>query len=134
MRIHALCSQVANGETLRYETRVRGRDGPRDVLNAVAPVQVAGRSLMLINQIDITDLRRAEAGLRANEERLELARQGASLGIWDWDIVIDTLSWSEHQWFLHGLEPRPEGPTPELWRQVVHPADLRRAQQRWPLR
>jgi PAS domain S-box-containing protein len=128
-RIRALCRLVEGGDTQRYETRVMGRDGPRDVLNAVAPVRVAGRSLMLINQIDITDLRRAEAGLRVNEERLELARQGASLGIWDWDVVNDTLTWSEHQWFLHGLEPRSGGPNPEIWRQVVHPADLHRAQQ-----
>jgi PAS domain S-box-containing protein len=128
-RIREMCRLVGNGDTLRYETRLMGRHGPRDVLNAVAPVQVAGRSLMLINQIDITDLRRAEAGLRVNEERLELARQGASLGIWDWDVVSDTLTWSEHQWFLHGLAPMPGGPTPEIWRQVVHPADLHRTQQ-----
>jgi PAS domain S-box-containing protein len=128
-RIHELCRLVATGTTLRYETRVWGRDGPRDVLNAVAPVQVAGRGLMLINQIDITDLRRAEAGLRVNEERLEMARQGASLGIWDWDVTNGTLTWSEHQWFLHGLSALPGGPTPEIWRQAVHPADRRRAEQ-----
>jgi PAS domain S-box-containing protein len=125
-RIRQLCRQVAGGDTLRYETRVQGRDGPRDVLNAVAPVQVAGRSLMLINQIDITDLRRAEAGLRVNEERLELARQGASLGIWDWDVANGALLWSEHEWYLHGLDVVPGGPTPDIWRQVVHPADLDR--------
>ena len=106
-----------------------GRNGPRDVLNAVAPVQVGGRGLLLINQIDITDLRRAEAGLRVNEERLELARQGANLGIWDLDVVDKTLTWSEHQWYLHGLEPRAGGPTPELWRKVLHPSDLARTEQ-----
>jgi PAS domain S-box-containing protein len=127
-RIHKLCRQVADGDTLRYETRVQGRDGPRNVLNAVAPVQVAGRSLMLINQIDITDLRRAEAGLRVNEERLELARQGASLGIWDWDVVNGQLSWSEHEYYLHGLDVVPSGPTPDIWRQVVHPADRDRTE------
>ena len=100
------------------------------MLIAVAPVQVAGRTLVLINQIDITDLRRAEAGLRVNEERLELAREGASLGIWDWDLVSGALTWSEHQWYLHGLEPRPGGPTPgTLAAGACIPADLRRAQQ-----
>jgi PAS domain S-box-containing protein len=122
-RIHEICRSVSGGASLRYETRIQGREGQRDLLVAVAPVQVAGRTLVLLNQIDITDLRRAEAGLRTNEERLELARQGASLGIWDWDIVHDTLTWSEHQWFLHGLQRQPGGPSPEVWRQVVHPAD-----------
>ena len=125
-RIWELCRSVAGGASLRYETQIKGRLGTRDLLIAVAPVQVAGRTLVLINQIDVTDLRRAEAGLRVNEERLELAREGANLGIWDWDIANDTLTWSEHQWHLHGLEPQADGPSPELWRNLVHPADLQR--------
>ena len=115
-RIREICDAVVAGQSFSYETRVKGRLGPRDLLIAVAPVVESGRTLVLINQIDITDLRRAEAGLRVNEERLELAREGANLGIWDWDIANDRLSWSEHQWFLHGLEPRADGPNPALWR------------------
>ncbi len=128
-RIREICATVVAGQSFSYETRVKGRLGPRDLLIAVAPVVESGRTLVLINQIDITDLRRAEAGLRVNEERLELAREGANLGIWDWDIANDRLSWSEHQWFLHGLEPQAAGPSPALWRQVVHPADLPRTQE-----
>jgi PAS domain S-box-containing protein len=128
-RIREICREVIAGHGASYETRVAGKAGPRDLLIAVAPVQVSGRTLVLINQIDVTDLRRAEAGLRVNEERLELAREGANLGIWDWDIANDSLSWSEHQWYLHGLQPQPGGPSPKVWRQAVHPSDLRRTQQ-----
>ena len=56
-----------------------------------------------------------------------MAREGANLGIWDWDIANDTLTWSEHQWFLHGLEPQAGGPSTALWRRTVHPADRHRA-------
>lgn len=128
-RIREICRSVVDGHSASYETRIKGRLGPRDLLIAAAPVQVSGRTLMLINQIDVTDLRRAEAGVRVNEERLELAREGANLGIWDWDVVNDTLTWSEHQWHLHGLQRLAGGTSPEVWRQVVHPADLHRAQQ-----
>ena len=128
-RIRVLCDLVAAGESTRYETRVQGRLGPRDLLIAIAPVQVSGHTLVLINQIDVTELRQAEAGLRINEERLELAREGANLGIWDWDVVHNRLSWSTHQWELHGLEPQPDGPRIEIWQQAVHPADFERAQQ-----
>jgi PAS domain S-box-containing protein len=126
-RLRKICRMVVGGQGSSYETRVTGRLGSRDVLMAVAPVQLSGRTLVLINQIDVTDLRRAEAGLRVNEERLELAREGAKLGIWDWDVPSGTLTWSEHQWRLHGIEPRPGGPSPEIWRQAVHPGDLRGA-------
>jgi PAS domain S-box-containing protein len=128
-QIRALCNLVVSGEVASYETRVKGRLGPRDLLIAIAPVQVSGRTQVLINQIDVTELRRVEAGLRINEERLELAREGANLGIWDWDVVHRTLSWSLHQWELHGLEPRQEAPTAEIWRAAVHPDDLARTQQ-----
>lgn len=125
-RLRAICRSVEAGHPRHYETRIRGRLGSRDLMVAVAPVELSGRTLMLINQIDVTDLRRAEAGLRVNEERLELAREGANLGIWDWDIANGTLSWSEHQWQLHGLQPQPEGPTEAIWRKSVHPTDLER--------
>jgi PAS domain S-box-containing protein len=125
-RIFEICRSVVAGQTLRYETRVKGRQGPRDLLVSVGPLVVGGRTLVLLNQIDVTDLRKAEAGLRINEERLELARQGANLGIWDWDIAAGTLSWSEHTWFLHGLERRPDGPTPEDWQRALDPHDLPR--------
>jgi PAS domain S-box-containing protein len=128
-RIRAICQAVVAGQDSSYETKVQGRRGPRELLVAVAPVQVAGRTLVLINQIDVTDLRRAEAGLRVNEERLELAREGANLGIWDWDVTSNTVTWSEHQWYLHGVQPQEGGPIPEIWRNAVHPDDLRRAQQ-----
>ncbi len=128
-RIRAICASVVAGQSASYEARVNGRFGPRDLLIAVAPVPVAGRTLVLINQIDVTDLRRAEAGLRANEERLELAREGANLGIWDWDIASGSVTWSDHQWRLHGLEPKAEGPVREVWWQTIHPDDLDRIKQ-----
>ena len=128
-QIQAICRAVIGGTSLRYETRFFGRDGPRDLLVAAAPVQVAGRTLVLLNQIDVTDLRKAELGLRINEERLELAREGASLGIWDYDVVNRKLTWSDHQWYLHGLEPRAEGPDISIWSRTIHPAGLLRARQ-----
>jgi PAS domain S-box-containing protein len=128
-QLREICRSVVAGQSSSYETRIQGRSGPLDMLIAVAPLREAGRTLVLINQIDVSDLRRAEAGLRVNEERFELARDGANLGIWDWDVKNDRLAWSEHQWHLHGLEPRAGGPTPEVWRQTVHPADLRRIEE-----
>lgn len=123
-QIQNLCRSVGEGKTFSYETRIVGQRGARDMLIAVAPVQVSGRTLALVNQIDVTDQRRAEAGLRANQQRLDLVREGANLGIWDWDITNHTLTWSEHNWHLHGLEPKPNGPTPADWQRVVHPDDL----------
>jgi PAS domain S-box-containing protein len=115
---------IAAGQTVRYETRVSGHNGPRDIMVAIAPAQVGDRILLLVSQIDVTDLRQAQAVLRINQERLELAREGADLGIWDWDITSGILSWSDHDWHLHGLSPVPGGPSPALWESITDPADI----------
>jgi PAS domain-containing protein len=46
----------------------------------------------------------AEALLRKHEERLQLAIDAGQLGIWDWDIVHDRVTWSDRVYELHGLE------------------------------
>ena len=115
-RATQIARDVTAGQPFQYETRIRGLAGERDLLIAAAPVAMAGRTLVLLSQIDVTTL-------RANEERLELARQGADLGIWDWDIANDTWTWSENQWRLHGLEPRPKGPHRFEWERVLVPSE-----------
>jgi PAS domain-containing protein len=44
---------------------------------------------------DITELKRKESQLRANEERLNLAQKVAHIGSWEWDIKSETPIWSE---------------------------------------
>jgi PAS domain S-box-containing protein len=107
---------VSRGQPFQYETRIRGLTGDRDLMIAAAPIAMAGRTMLLLSQIDVT-------ALRADEERLELARQGADLGIWDWDIVNDTWTWSESQWRLHGLEPRADGPYRYQWERILVASD-----------
>ena len=41
------------------------------------------------------ELKESEARLRSSEERLQLAIDAASLGIWDWDVEQDRLVWDE---------------------------------------
>ncbi len=125
-RAAEICRDVAAGQTYRYETRIKGERGIRSLLIAAAPVLVAGRTLVLLSQIDVTDLREAQEDLRVNEQRLELARQGADLGIWDWDMSRDRWTWSESQWRLHGLRPDGTGPRRKDWERVILPSDVAR--------
>jgi PAS domain S-box-containing protein len=123
--VAAMCGEVVDGKSFRYETRIKGERGIRSMLVAAAPIRVGGRILVLLSVIDVTDLREAQEDLRVNEERLELAaREGADLGIWDWDITHDRWTWSESQWRLHGLEPYAGGPHPEDWERVIVPSDV----------
>ena len=67
-----------------------------------------------------------EAALRESETRLNLAREAAGFGIWDWDLETDTVIWSDEHWLLHGLEPRPDGIIRGADDTNIHPEDRAR--------
>ncbi|HEY1712725.1 MAG TPA: EAL domain-containing protein [Solirubrobacteraceae bacterium] len=71
--------------------------------------------------------RRAVTDLARSEERYALAVRAANDGIWDWDLISDTLYLSP-RWHAILGRPQPEGGDlgPETWFELVHPADLTR--------
>jgi signal transduction histidine kinase/ActR/RegA family two-component response regulator len=56
-------------------------------------------------------------------ERLELATSAAGIGIWDYDIASNTISWDKNMTTLHGLPPGSFAGTFEAWAATVHPDD-----------
>lgn len=86
-----------------------------------------GRPERLIAVIqDITERKRIETALRVSDTRLQLAREAAGFGIWEWDMVTGAVIWSEEEWRLHGLAPRPENPDLATWLGSLHPEDRER--------
>ena len=113
------------GECAMIDTAIVTADGERrDLFMSGAPAVVDG-TLVGLSCIarDITDRKRAEAALQESETRLQLAQEAAGFGVWDRDILAGALTWSEDQWLLHGLEPRPGGADHDTWLACVHPDD-----------
>ncbi len=69
---------------------------------------------LLLTLADITDMRRAEAALRASEQRYALVTEAATEGFYEWDIANDTLFVSPqlNRMFAFDLE-RPARPAME---------------------
>jgi PAS domain S-box-containing protein len=70
--------------------------------------------------------RSAEAALTDTRERMNLALEAAGVGTWEWDLVIDTVVWSELLERLHGLEPGTFRGTHEAFLDLIHPEDQAR--------
>jgi PAS domain S-box-containing protein len=69
---------------------------------------------------------RTEEALRDSEDRFRLATEAGKIGVWDWDIVADEISWSDSLYRIQGLQPGELSPTLEAFESLIHPDDRER--------
>jgi PAS domain S-box-containing protein len=82
-----------------------------------APVRI-----LTINN-DITQRKQTEADLLLLTERLSLATAVARLGVWDWDLARNTLTWDATMFDIYGYAPAAQMPY-DKWAAAVCPEDL----------
>jgi PAS domain S-box-containing protein len=61
--------------------------------------------------------------LRRNEERLRLATQTGKVGLWEWDIRRNLVSWTDSLYPIHGVDRDTFDPTVEGFSALIHPDD-----------
>lgn len=99
------------------------------VLHHRAPRQWSEEEVELMERIATktwlaVERARAESELRESEARLQLALQVGRMGTWDWSMQTNTVSWSDGQFAILGLQVNEYPPSYELWAGSVHPEDL----------
>ena len=75
---------------------------------------------------DITKLKKAEELIKLNEARLTLAVKGGGIGIWDWDIVLNKLTWDDQMFVLYGVNKSDFTNAYDAWVNGVYVADKQR--------
>jgi PAS domain S-box-containing protein len=85
----------------------------------------AATGLIAVGQ-DITERHEARRRIAASEKALTEAQRIARMGNWDWDIVANTLAWSDEIYRIFGLTPRQFGATYDAFLERVHPDDRRK--------
>ncbi|QLC67677.1 PAS domain-containing protein [Flavobacterium sp. LPB0248] len=73
---------------------------------------------------DITELKDKEEKLRISEERFQFALDASTAGIWDWDMVTNSVFYSSLSLKILELESSDIFDDPERWDKIVHPDDL----------
>ncbi|MBI5889704.1 MAG: EAL domain-containing protein [Nitrosomonadales bacterium] len=68
--------------------------------------------------------------MKLTRELLALAQRDAKAGVWNWDLVSGKLTWSDELFALFGLDPKTTAASFDIWRKIVHPADLQEAEGR----
>jgi len=126
-RIHLIQRLKSEGSLRDIERNTYHRDGTvRTVLISFEPIELDGAECVIAILHDITERKLAELALRASEERFELAVRGTSDGLWDWDIVTNSVYYSPRFGELLGYPPGQMPQRREVYFERIHPDDLPR--------
>lgn len=100
------------------------KDGSEfEASHSISCVNLKGRwhAIAIIN--NITERKEDEERLKKSEAGLVEAQRIARLGSWNWDIINDSLSWSEGIYRIFGLDPQEFDDTYEAFINSIHPDD-----------
>ena len=80
-------------------------------------ILVAGMTVNLFGR------KKAERALKKSEERLRLAMDASSDGLWDWDLEENTLYWSPRAYTMLGYRVNQFPVDFTTWKELIHPED-----------
>ena len=111
----------------RLEYRLRRADGAfRWAIDAASPrFDADGAFLGYIGSvIDIDERREMERALLASEARLRVAAEASGVGVWDWDLLSNALSWDDRTRALFGVGPEEPVSYETVFLPALHPDDV----------
>ncbi|NIY46175.1 diguanylate cyclase [Cedecea colo] len=116
------------GDINSYSMEKRYYTSEGDLVWALLAVSVVrdidGSPLYLIAQIeDINDLKHTEWVNKRLMERITLANEAGGIGIWEWDLASDVISWDKRMFDLYEVQPHVK-PSYKLWAECIIAEDL----------
>ena len=133
----AAFQRILQGAHVFIETGLQHKNGSRIDVEVNGVLLPDGTVLGELH--DITPFNAVQTALAALnlqlEERiaertsqLSLATDSAQIGIWDYSVADDRISWSKWMFEIYGVEEKDFGGAYEAWRAGLHPDDLARGE------
>ncbi|HZW02361.1 MAG TPA: PAS domain-containing protein [Anaerolineaceae bacterium] len=114
---------VATGQPREVERHLDTLD--RTILFTLQPL---GEDQLMATGVDITEQKQLIQTVEENRRQLEFITAAAQVGLWDWDLIGETLTWNEQCKRLFGL-PLDAAVSYEMFLGTLHPQDRPRVEQ-----
>jgi diguanylate cyclase (GGDEF)-like protein/PAS domain S-box-containing protein len=119
--------QLVRGDISTYSMEKRYYTRSGELVWALMAVSVVrhtdGTPLYFIAQVeDINDLKQTEWVNKRLMERITLANEAGGIGIWEWELEPDIISWDKRMFEMYEVPPHTK-PTWQLWFERVLPED-----------
>lgn len=72
------------------------------------------------------DLEKSRDELSRLTERFVFATRSAGIGVWEWDVVSNELTWDDQMYILYGIKKEDFSEAYEAWTKILHPDDKER--------
>lgn len=123
-----LMYKVLNGQPVdQYETVRVKKDGTRvRVSITLSPVKDEHGNTVAVSKIlhDISTRKKTEQELKVASDRLLLATTSSGVGIWELNLLDNSLYWSESMYKIYGVVKENFTGMHQAWRSAVHPDDI----------
>lgn len=130
---HRIDLALANWQPIREEVLNYNKDGSEfwQELNIFPVANEKGSFTHWVAiQRNITERKLSEkllsqvrTSLEESQRRLVLATAAGGVGIWDWDVMNDILTWDDQMSALYGIDKSQFTGTYEAWQNGLHPDD-----------
>lgn len=117
---------IAGNSQYNTQYRIAWTDGTIHWLAAQAKVRCdqAGKPVYIVGVItDITERKQAEEVLLEREAELRMALEASHMGIWNWNLITNQITWSKGHEQLFGLEVGSFDGTYKTFEDRIHPDD-----------
>ncbi|PJZ88323.1 PAS domain-containing protein [Leptospira levettii] len=118
---------INNEKVFSIRFRIRRYDGIYNWFDTKAiPIKDSNQKIIrwLGSNTNVQELYTIQETLEDTKARLELALEGANIGIWEWDIRQNKLVWDDQMFIIYGQKKENFTNVYDAWSKGLHPDDL----------